>query len=103
LGGGFQTATYLDGIVSLEVQGVFKAQVEHREGKVPQFCQHLRKWGEAGVVKLRTATTPDHGKVCMFEGYSPEHNGDTRRMWDPDTKRVHLSRDIVWLNYMFFE
>jgi hypothetical protein len=24
-------------------------------------------------------------------------------MWDPDTKQVHLSRDIVWLNKMFFE
>jgi hypothetical protein len=23
-------------------------------------------------------------------------------MWDPDTKRVHLTRDIVWLNKMFF-
>jgi hypothetical protein len=23
-------------------------------------------------------------------------------MWDPDTKRVHLSRDIAWLNKMFF-
>jgi hypothetical protein len=38
----------------------------------------------------------------MFVGYSPDHNGDTLRMWDPDTKRVHLSRDIVWLNKMFF-
>jgi hypothetical protein len=23
-------------------------------------------------------------------------------MWDPDTKRVHLCSDIVWLNKMFF-
>jgi hypothetical protein len=101
----FQTATYLDGPVSIEVQGEFKSRIEHWDGKLPKFCQHLRKWGKAGVVKLRTVTTPkiyDRGKVCMFVGYSPNHNGDTLRMWDPDTKRVHLSRDIVWLNKMFF-
>jgi hypothetical protein len=38
----------------------------------------------------------------MFVGYSPNHAADTLRMWDPDTKRVHLTRDIVWLNKMFF-
>jgi hypothetical protein len=38
----------------------------------------------------------------MFVGYSPNHAADTLRMWDPDTKRVHLTRDIVRLNQMFF-
>jgi hypothetical protein len=38
----------------------------------------------------------------MFVGYSPNNAADTLRMWDPDTKRVHLTRDIVWLNKMFF-
>jgi hypothetical protein len=32
----------------------------------------------------------------MFVGYCLNHAGDTFRMWDPDTKRVHLSHDIVW-------
>jgi hypothetical protein len=64
----FQTATYLDGLVSVEVQGEFKSQIEHWDGKLPKFCQHLRKWGDAGVVKLRTATTPkiyDRGKAIV--------------------------------------
>jgi hypothetical protein len=38
----------------------------------------------------------------MFVEYSPNHAADTLRMWDPDTKSVHLTRDIVWLNKMFF-
>jgi hypothetical protein len=66
---------------------------------------HLRKWGEAGVVKLRTSTTPkiyDHGKVCMSVGYRPNYVGGTFRMWDPETKQVHVSRDIIWLNRIFF-
>jgi hypothetical protein len=56
-------ATYLDGLVSVETR----------------FCQHLRKWGKAGVVKLQTATSPkiyDCGKVCIFVVYNPDHNGN---------------------------
>jgi hypothetical protein len=38
----------------------------------------------------------------MFVGYSPNHAGDTFWMWHPETKRVHVSRDIIWLNKMYF-
>jgi hypothetical protein len=38
----------------------------------------------------------------MFDGYSPNHAADSLRMWDSDTKRVHLTIGIVWLNNMFF-
>jgi hypothetical protein len=33
--------------------------------------------------------------------FSPNHATETLRMWDQDTKTVHLSRDIAWLNKMF--
>jgi len=101
----FQTATYMDGFVLVTIGNIRKTRFEHWEGKLPRFSEYLRRWGEAGVVKLRTSTTPkiyDRGKVCMFVGYSPDHHGDTLRMWDPDTKRVHLSRDVVWLKKIFF-
>jgi hypothetical protein len=94
----FQTSTYLDGLVLVEIDGVLKNRFEHWEGTLPRFLRYLRKWGEAGVVKLRTSTTPkiyDRGKVCMFVGYSPNHTGDTFRMWDPENKQVHVSRDII--------
>jgi hypothetical protein len=39
----------------------------------------------------------------MFVGYFLNHAGDTVRMWDPDTKRVHLSRDILWTGRMYFD
>jgi hypothetical protein len=38
----------------------------------------------------------------MFVGYCLNHAGDKFRMWDPDTKRVHLSQDIVWTGKMYF-
>jgi hypothetical protein len=39
----------------------------------------------------------------MFVGHCLNHAGDTVRMWDPDTKRVHLSHDIVWTGRMYFD
>jgi hypothetical protein len=100
----FQTSTYLSGIVLVEIDSVLKTQFKHWEGTLRGFLRYLRKWGEARVVKLRTSTTPkiyDRKKVCMFVGYSPNHAGDTFRMWDPETKQVHVSRDILWLNKMY--
>jgi hypothetical protein len=52
------------------------------------------------VVKLRSSTTPkifDRGKLCMFVGYGLNHAADALRMWDPDTKKVYLTRDISCL------
>jgi len=102
----FQTSTYLDGLILVEVDGVIKTRFEYFEGELPKFSKYLRTWGEAGVVKLKSPHLPkiyNRGKTCMFIGYSLNHAGDTYRMWDPDSKRVHLSRDIVWLNKMFFK
>jgi hypothetical protein len=38
----------------------------------------------------------------MFVGYSPNHADDTFQMHDPKTEQVHLSRDIIWLNKIYF-
>jgi hypothetical protein len=56
-------------------------------------------------VKIKTKTTPklgDRGVQCMFVGYAKDHEGDCVQMWDPKTKRVHVTRDIIWLRYMFY-
>jgi hypothetical protein len=61
--------------------------------------------GEAGVVKLLTSTTPkiyDRGKVCIFVGYSLNNACDTFQIWDPEIKQVHLIRDIIWSNKIYF-
>jgi hypothetical protein len=36
----------------------------------------------------------------MFVGYALDHAGDCYRMWEPQTGRVHESRDIIWLKQM---
>ena len=39
----------------------------------------------------------------MFVGYSPVHAGDCYRMFDLVTKKIHTSRDIRWLNRMYYK
>ena len=38
----------------------------------------------------------------MFVGYPHNHASDTFQMWDPRSKRVHITRDVIRLNKMFF-
>jgi hypothetical protein len=38
----------------------------------------------------------------MFVGYALNHKGDCYRMWNPNTKKVSKTDDIVFLNRMFF-
>ena len=101
----FKTATLLDGLQMVTIDGKEATRYEHWCGKNPDFAQHLRIWGEAGTVKLRTSMTPklsDRGATCMMVGYAWNHPGDTYRMWDPRTKRIHITRDVIWLRRMFY-
>jgi hypothetical protein len=75
------------------------------QGIKPKWVAHLRTWGEAGVVKLKTLSTAkleDRGVTCMFVGYAEDHSSDCYRMWDPKTNSFHVTRDIIWLRRMFF-
>ncbi len=36
-------------------------------------------------------------------GHAPDHEGDCCRMWDPNTERVHQSRDVIWPRRMFYQ
>ena len=62
--------------------------------------------GEADVVKTRNKSTPkivDQGLTCMFVGYNTESGDDVYRMWNTKTKRIHRTRDIIWLNRMYYQ
>jgi len=101
----FQTATKLDGLWEIELDGIKKSRYMHWNGINPKFVSNLRTWGEAGVVKIRNKFTKkidDRGCICMFVGYPENHYDDTFRMWDPRSRRVHITRDISWLNKMYF-
>ena len=87
-GKAFTTATLLDGLMVVKVGDVWATQYEHCTGSNPRFAKHLRVWGEAGTVTIKSKTSPkisDQGVPCIFVGYAPEHPGDTYRMWNPRT------------------
>ena len=102
----FKTATLLDGLQVIELDGIEATRYVHWNGTNPDFSKHLRTWGEAGTVKLKTNMTPkleDRGATCMMVGYALDHPGDTYRMYDPKTKGVHVTRDIIWLRRMYYD
>ncbi len=39
----------------------------------------------------------------MFVGNASNHEGDCYRMWNPTTKKVFETRDMVFLNRMFLQ
>lgn len=101
----FETASKVGNLRTRTVNGKLATRYEHFMGANPSFAQHLRTWGEAGTVKLKskkTAKIADRGEQCMFIGYPKEHTGDTYMMWNPTTGRVHITRDVTWLRRMFF-
>jgi hypothetical protein len=62
-------------------------------------------WGEVGTVKIKINSTPkigDRGIQCMFVGYSLDHMADCYEMLDPVTSRIHQTRDVIWLNRMYY-
>jgi hypothetical protein len=100
------TATDLDGLMVIEVNGKKATRFFHMFGKTPEWASHLRKFGEAGTVKIKTDTKPklhDRGVQCMFVRYAENHRGDVYRMWNPKTRKIHITRDVIFLKRMLFQ
>jgi len=98
-------ADKLDGLTIVEIDGKTATRYEHFYGTLPKWARHLRTWGEAGTVKLKTRTTPklnDRGATCMFVDYTESHEGDCYFMWDPERNILYTTRDIIWLKRMYF-
>ena len=67
----------------------------------PTWSKKLRAWGEAGVVaEGKNSKTGARGATMMFVGYA-ECKSDSVQMWDSQTARVVVSRDVIWLKRMF--
>ena len=39
----------------------------------------------------------------MFVGHADDHAGDVHRMWNQKTNKYSETRDVIWLNRMYFE
>ena len=71
-------------------------------GKKPQFLQYMKEFGRVGYVTKREKILnkfEERAIKCIFVGYSTTHSGDTYRMYNPETKRIILSRDVKWAEF----
>ena len=97
-------ASKLDILSVVEIDGVRAMRCLHWSETVPKFAKHLRTWGEAGTITLKSDSTPkpkDRGVHCIFVWYSLIHDGDCCQMKNIDTSRVYDTRDVVWLQRMY--
>ena len=71
-------------------------------GKESPRFRRLVEFGRIGYVAVRTKIkrkmAPKAFKAIMI-GYSMEHSSDTYRMFNPKTRKVFLSRDVVWSDW----
>ncbi len=62
-----KTATALDNLIAVTVNGETKTRYEHAVFLLPSFVKHLRTFGEAGIVK--------NGKMDKYVGCTIEKLG----------------------------
>ena len=72
-------------------------------GKKPSFLRHLVEFGRVCYVTRRD--TKMKGKLaeravkCIMVGYARNHAGDVYRLYNPNTKRILVSRDVTWADW----
>ena len=101
----FETATLLDSLLVIEIEGKTASRYEHFHGHKSKITAHLRTWGKAGTVKTKRGMIPktdDRGLICMMVGYAVNHGGDCYEMWDPSKGTIHLSQVVIWLQRMYY-
>jgi hypothetical protein len=103
----FRTATLLDGLTVATVDGKTGTRYVLWCDENPKFAKHLTTLGEADTVKTKVKGTPriaDHGVQCMMTGHTIDHEGDCYHMcWEPKTKGIHETRDVIWMIPMYYE
>jgi hypothetical protein len=72
-----KTATKLDNLLPVAINGVNQSRYKHFLGKNPAWIKGLRTFGEAGTVKIKTRNMhpkeADRVVMCMFIGYLDDY------------------------------
>ncbi len=101
-----EMASKLDMLVPIEIDGVTETRHKHFFGTEAKYINELHTWGKAGTVTIKTKNTPkpyNRCVTCMLVGYLDNHPVGTYLMWDKVTNRMHKSRNVTWLNRMYFK
>ena len=71
------TATKLDGLVLVDINGVKKMCAEHCSKLTPNWVKYMRTFGKAGTVRTGTyGKVGNHGVTMMMVGYADSHKGN---------------------------
>jgi hypothetical protein len=98
------TVTFLSNITAINNKIICPYQILF-ESK-PKLPESLRSFGEIGVVTTKSdiqGKLSNRGTPCMFMGYSINHAHDVYRMLNLETKKIINSRDIIWLNQVYYD
>ena len=72
-----KTATKLDGLVVVEINGVKKTRFEHYANILPRWTKFMRTFGEAGTVRTgKDGKVGNRGVTMMMVGYADNHEGN---------------------------
>ena len=71
------TATKLDSLVIVVIDGVKKTRVEHYANILPRWVNHMTTFGEDGTVRTgKDGKVGDRGVTMMMVGYADNHEGN---------------------------
>ena len=94
----------LDWLTIVDINGVSKARIEHYGHEIPSWTKQIRTFGEAGTVKIgKKGKVRNCGVTMMYVGHADGHAGYVHRMWNQGTSKCSETRDVLWLNRMYFE
>jgi hypothetical protein len=97
-----KTATHLNNLMPVTIDGVTKTRWEWADYGVPKWKKNLRTFGKAGIMKDgNKGKFLNRGITMMFVGYSENHAEMVFRMYHPETSRIAQSRDVIWLGRMY--
>ena len=68
-------------------------------GKSPKILKGLIQFGRVGYVTIRDkfkSKFSPKSKRCLMVGYADDHQYNVYRMFNPSSRKIILSRDVVW-------
>jgi hypothetical protein len=101
-----ETACVLDWLTVVTVDGVMAVKIKKNSNSIPAFVNHLQTFGEASVVTIVGTIKKKvgmRGLLCLMRAYCTDRAGDCYKMYSPINNKVYFTRDVLWLNKMYFD
>ena len=79
-----KSATKLDSLISVEIDGAKKTCIEHNVNVIPKWVKHMITFGKAGTLRIgKDDKVGNRGVTMMMVGYDNIHEGNCYQMFNP--------------------